>query len=326
MDACVAEAVKHKRILLFGEMLQATKFPDLGGLDELRCGCHLTGEVPSTGMLPGKFEPALISEEELSARSARVRKVAERDMRSYDDPETDLALWQKTLEEVQKGWLVGSLESEQVPPNAPRTFGLMPLIDDYSDSGVNACVGVAESPMLHTVDIACAALTIWFDTCADLDADCSLVIRTFDLASAYRQVGLSEKGKRFAYLRVYNPLCKGTSFFRSVVLPFGAVRSVHSFLRLARALCWIGVVGCRLVWTSFYDDFITLSRPVLAGSTEKVVTAFFKLLGWIFAEEGEKTQPFDLQCSALGVLFNLEPSRGREGVRDEHRWALQGIL
>ena len=82
---------------------------------------------------------------------------------------------------------------------------------------------------------------------------------------------------------------------------------MQSFLRLARALWWIGVVGFRLVWTSFYDDFITLSKPTLSGSTEQVVVALFKLSGWVFAEEGEKAQPFDLQCSARGVLFNLRP-------------------
>ena len=183
----------------------------------------------------------------------------------------------------------------------------MRLIDDYSESGVNSCVSVSESPMLHTVDIASASLTVWFEACARTDTSSALVIRTFDLASAYRQVGLSSSGRKFAYLRVYNPEAKRTCF-RSLVLPFGAIRSVHSFLRLARALWWIGVVGCRILWTSFYHDFITFSKPGLAGSTEKVVEALFKLLGWIFAEEGDKAQPFDLRCSALGVQVSLEPS------------------
>jgi hypothetical protein len=52
---------------------------------------------------------------------------------------------------------------------------------------------------------------------------------------------------------------------RSCVLPFGAVRSVHSFLRLSRAIWWLGTVGCKLMWTSFYDDFISYSRPVLVA-------------------------------------------------------------
>ena len=54
-------------------------------------------------MLPGKFEPALTTEEELQASASRIRKVAEKDMRCSDDPETDLIVWQKILEEAEKG-------------------------------------------------------------------------------------------------------------------------------------------------------------------------------------------------------------------------------
>ena len=64
MDPSVSQAVQNKRILLFREMLQETDFPDMGVIDELQLGSDLTGEVPCTGMLPGKFEPALISERE----------------------------------------------------------------------------------------------------------------------------------------------------------------------------------------------------------------------------------------------------------------------
>ena len=66
------------------------------------------------------------------------------------------------------------------------------------------------------------------------------------------------------------------------------------------------MTGCFLIWTSFYDDYISFSRPKLIGSTEKTMVALFKLLGWIFAEDSDKAQPFDLRCAALGVSFNLE--------------------
>ena len=313
MHGDVADAVKGKRILLFEEMLRATAFPDLGVVDELRHGSDLTGDIPLTNMLPGKFEPALISETELCANAARIRTAAVKEVRSSGDEEIDKIVWQKTLEEVEKGWLVGPLDEKHVPKDRPlsRRFGLkqrhgkVRLIDDYSESGVNSCVTVSESPMLHTVDVACAMMMVWFSACKEHGLDSAMAVRTFDLASAYRQVGLSESGQRFAFLRVFNPESGKASFFRSKVLPFGAVRSVHSFLRLARALWWLGVKGCCILWTSFYDDFISFSKPFLVGSTEQAVTALFKLLGWIFAEEGDKAQPFDMRCSALGVVFNL---------------------
>ena len=89
------------------------------------------------------------------------------------------------------------------------------------------------------------------------------------------------------------------------MLPFGAVRSVH---RLARAIWWIGVTGCKLLWTSFYNDFISYSKPALAACTESTVVTLFKLLGWAFAEDGDKCVPFADACDALGVFFNLGSS------------------
>jgi hypothetical protein len=62
------------------------------------------------------------------------------------------------------------------------------------------------------------------------------------------------------------------------------------------------------MWTSFYDDFISYSRPLLATNTEGTITTLFKLLGWAFAEAGDKCIPFAHVCEALGVAFNLEQS------------------
>ena len=40
-----------------------------------------------------------------------------------------------------------------------------------------------------------------------------------------------------------------------------------------------------------------LSADPSGGGTEQALTALFKLLGWIFTEEGDKAQPFGLHCS-----------------------------
>jgi hypothetical protein len=95
---------------------------------------------------------------------------------------------------------------------------------------------------------------------------------------------------------------------QAVVLPFGAIKSVHSFLRLARAIWWLGVKGCCLFWSSFFDDYIVFSPPSLAKSSELSAIALFKLLGWVFAEEGRKCKPFSDSCEALGVVFDLKDS------------------
>ena len=69
------------------------------------------------------------------------------------------------------------------------------------------------------------------------------------------------------------------------------------------------------MWTSFYDDFITCSKPALSGCAESTVISLFRLLGWVFAEDGDKCQPFSDSCEALGVAINLSDSeRGRATI------------
>ena len=157
MEPHVAETVSGKRILLLKEMLQATGFPDLDVIDELLSGSHLTGQVPTTGMLPGKFVPALLTVQELQKHAEMVRPKLDNDRAGSGDPEIDAAVWTKTLDEVSKGWLEGPLSSAQVPPDQPisRRFGFLQkkgkirLIDDYTESGVNKCVTSVESPVME---------------------------------------------------------------------------------------------------------------------------------------------------------------------------------
>ena len=123
------------------------------------------------------------------------------------------------------------------------------------------------------MDIACAAIACWFGDCEDQQTSSELVVKTFDLASAYRQVGLSKDGRKVSFIRVKNPSTGMWAFFQAQVLPFGAIKSVHSFLRLARALWWIGTTACLLAWSSFFDDYILLSTPALARSSELTASA-----------------------------------------------------
>lgn len=316
MDEHLARALKGKRIELFREMLLATEFPDVQVCDELLKGADLTGDIPCANMLPPKFSPALCTENMLRQKAALTRNQVLADCQSSGDRDLDNTVWTKTQEETEKGWLLGPFDPKEVPTSAPlsRRFGLVQkhgkirLIDDFSESSVNSAVSVCESPVLHTVDVAASLLVLWFRECRNAGIHPELHVRTFDLSSAYRQIGLSKHGREFSFIRVFDPTCNAPRLFQGTVLPFGAVRSVHSFLRCARALWWIGVVGCKLLWTSFYDDFICVSQLPLCNCAELTVIALFKLLGWAFAESGDKCVPFGCHAEALGVLFNLKDS------------------
>ena len=319
MDPAIAKVTCRKRMLLFEEILVDLSYPDLKVVDELKLGVDLTGEVPVTGMLPQKRSPPLLTEQALQSRSAMVRKTTRSSVGPSGDDEMDASIWEQTLDEVKKGWLQGPLVDSLVPETAPisRRFGVRQKnkirpVDDFSASGVNSAAGVSEAPALRTIDVIGSMLVDWLSCNKRLDRCSETHLRTFDLKSAYRQIGLSERGRAVAFIVVYNPDTKRGELFQCRALPFGAVRSVHSFLRLARALWFIGVVGGKLAWSSFFDDFLVASRPSLTKNTEDTVVSIFRLLGWEFAESGSKCVPFDFSTEVLGV--RIDSSRSSQGT------------
>lgn len=323
MDPIVRKAVANKRILLFKEMLEDCDYPDLDVVKELEVGAELIGEVAPTGMLPKCFKPALLDRTGLQKHAELMRHRLDEIASSSGDLEVDRQVWSQTEEEVQRGWLRGPVRLDEVPIGSPisRRFGLrqkakIRLIDDYSASNINACVGTTESPTLHTTDVVSAILALWLKSCKESDMDSTLNIRTFDLSSAYRQIALSSSGRGYGFIAVHCPDSGKAKFFQALVLPFGAVRSVHSFLRCARAIWFLGLVKLKILWSSFFDDYVTLTRPCLSSSTQNSVQALFKLLGWLFAESGKKAEPFDVNCVALGVRFDL--SAPRDGIACVH--------
>ena len=78
------------------------------------------------------------------------------------------------------------------------------------------------------------------------------------------------------------------------------------------ATWYIGVVGLRLCWTSFFDDFTLLSKKVCAESASIAAEGLFTLLGIDYAKEGKKAVPWSTQVKALGVVIDLSPA-GSQG-------------
>ena len=325
MDQSVAKVTEQKRILLFGEILRDLNYPDMQVVDELRFGVSLVGEVPVTNMLPQKRTPPLLTEDSLKSRSTMVRPSVRSSVGPSGDDELDASIWEQTLDEVPKGSLVGPLSDGDVPLDAPisRRFGVRQKskirpVDDFSASGVDKAAGVSESPALHTVDVIGSMLVDWLRCNRELQKSSETVLRTYDLKSAYRQIGLDEEGRAVAYIVVFDPNTNQGELFQCRALPFGAVRSVHSFLRLARAVWFVGVVGCKLAWSSFFDDFLVAARPSLANNTDMTVVSLFKLLGWEFAESGKKCVPFGKVTEVLGVCINASPSSDRQHSSHQH--------
>ena len=310
--------LEPKRLLLWKEMLQFYGYPDQEVFEEVIHGTRLAGAAPDVPSFDPCFKPAKLTLKELEDTAKTSRAALLATVRSTGDAEIDETVFQKTLEELECGWLEGPIPFSDLPDNAivSRRFGIrqtsgdtikIRLIDDFSASGVNDTVQVESAAKLHTLDVAAAL-------CMELlkvSGDQQWLGKTIDLSSAYRQLGISRESKWVPYTAVFDPKTRRPAFFAMRALPFGASNSVYSFLRVAHSLWWLGCKALRLIWSNFFDDFITLARSKEAELVAITAQQFFKLLGWAVSL-GDKDRPFDQTFKALGV--EIDCTRWTSGV------------
>lgn len=140
---------------------------------------------------------------------------------------------------------------------------------------------------------------------ASLRTDESWAGRTFDLVGAYRQRAVKPSSKKYAYMAARQPGSLELYGFRMRALPFGSVRSVHAFLRIPHSL-WFGLVReFKVLLSNHFDDFISVARTSDCTAIASCIHMYFKLLGWAFAESGDKAPPFASAFQALGVNITV---------------------
>ena len=64
--------------------------------------------------------------------------------------------------------------------------------------------------------------------------------------------------------------------------------SAHSFLRIAHSLWAILVSIFEVFISNYFDYFVAIATASETQSVTAAVTSTFKMLGWIFAETGDK--------------------------------------
>ena len=315
--------LSKKRLLLFKSLLERAGSPDVGLLDDITRGFDLTGKLPASNHFAAKFKPANIPPEALRGIADRARKVLLESVRSSGDKEIDAGVYEATMKERDKGFLRGPINVEDVPSGGTltRRFGVRQRdkvrpIDDDKASLVNSSVTQTEVVTLHGVDHIAgmgAALIKSFISQGRREA---LLAKCWDLAAAYKQIPLSDEAYEMdSYIIVYNPDSGRPEVFQQAVLPFGSVASVTAFLRCAMGL-WI--IGCRLLkltWTSYFDDFLSLTTSGLSKHTDICISTFFHLMGWDLSTD--KLVPYAECCKVLGVeLFLNKTPQGTFDVRN----------
>ena len=305
--------LQGKRFLVLKEILAEEGYPDLGLVDEMINGFELVGVMNESAALPPDFQPAVLTVDDLLTTSEPSNKAIIHSTKSSGSELIDSELFAKTREEVEKGWLEGPVSGFDVRGRVSRRFAVVQSdkvrpVDNYSESQVNDAVTITNRCTVDGVDsIAATVVAFVRDLHLKGKKREGVLGMTFDLKSAYRQLAVADGSLRWARLAVYNPHEQSTELYQQYSLPFGARASVIAFIRCARMIQWLAL-RLGIVSTSYFDDFVVLSRHDTASNTERSFACLLDLLGWKYDQSGDKADTMSTTVKALGVLFDLAPS------------------
>jgi hypothetical protein len=301
-----------KRLLPFNEILTALQYPDTELVDTICTGFPLTGWMPKSHVFPPHMKRPTHSLDAAKRPAKGVNNSIIKQVSEQADPELAAEVWNQSLDEVSKGWTWFDDESGMGGKILAKRFGLkqgdkIRMIDDCSIGGFNATCGTSEKLKVHAVD-EIAAYMCWCMTNLGKEAMQQVVGKTYDLKNAYKQYGVRPQDRDLLRIAVWDHVQGRVRLMGTNALPFGAVGSVGAFLRVSMAIWYIGVVGLRLCWTSFFDDFTLLSKRVNCNSAAVAAESLFSLLGVQFAREGKKAVEWATKVKTLGVVLDLEPA------------------
>eukprot|EP00434_Breviolum_minutum_P014069 symbB.v1.2.012406.t1/scaffold831.1/size159220/2 len=300
-----------KRLLLMKHIITSEGYDDVGLADDLISGFSLVGEVPRSHVLPQKMTPSTLRTADLKSNASKANQALRYMTRSSGDADLDIKLWDRTQVELSRGWLLGPLSWDQLPDSAvvSRRFPInqsekVRPIDDFFQSQINYEKATVDGP-----DVICALAVKLMKGLRDNGRSSQLLGRALDLASAYRQLAVAEDSYDVAFLSIFNPDTKEAALYQQVALPFGSVTAVNAFIRCSRFLQWTASHCLKLPMSCYFDDFVIFSPPELSNNSQSTLSLTLDILGWAFDKEGPKSDNFSARVSALGVVFNLDPTK-----------------
>ena len=290
-------------------MLQDLDYPDTTLVDEICQGFKLSGWLPKSNIFPSSLKRPARSMDAVRNMAKGLNRNITKQVAASLDADLATEVWELTKEELDKGWAWLDEECDFEQHVLAKRFGLRQgaktrLIDDCSVGGFNSTCGSTEKLKIHAID-EMAAYIAWCLTYLGETAMDGVVGKTYDLRNAYKQYGVCAEDRSLLRIAFWNPELRKVQFLGLNALPFGAIGSVNSFLRISMAIWYIGLRGLRLCWTAFFDDYTLLSKQTCSSSAAVSAENLFSLLGVDFAKEGKKAVPWGTEVCALGVKLDL---------------------
>ncbi|CAE7838062.1 URC1 [Symbiodinium sp. CCMP2592] len=310
------DILKGKRLRLFDTILQGIGFPDKQLVRDMRSGFRITGWLPDTDTRPSKVVPPVMHREEVWDIRKKHNHQIWSQCKPSADPKLDRELWEQSLKECAQGWATLETGHTQAPENCVlgRRFPVVQgdktrPIDDLSVSSVNSSLGSDEKivvqPSSSTISLALHIQSRCLSSKRKASQPAGMKGRTFDLKTAFKQLGIATEDLPFAKVSVWNPDAAAPAVLALKALPFGATGSVHGFSRCSLAIWQIAVCLLLLPLTVFFDDYTSVTVAEDSQSVETCFLLLLKLLGWRAALDGSKAQSFAESFVSLGIAYIL---------------------
>ena len=315
-------------------------------------------DLPDCGLFPKRMHEPELSLDDLKGIAPFAHASLLRDMERYKTEdrlanlETDQQLYEKTLEEKEKGLVNGPCSVSEIcsmfgnewayaPRFAVAQKGDIRPIDNFSKCGQNLTARTGESIDPAGVDDIAALVKTWIlainkgrrtgwitlstsageilqgrmhPQFAEGSGLRSLVGKLTDLKSAYKQMFGEEACQRWGILAVKNPGAKTIELFLQTALGFGSHSAVNGFNMAARSM---QIILCRdLICTNihYFDDYTSIEPDVGASAADQCMKCFFALTGWTVKTGPDVIEEHRPVFHPLGVTVDL--SRTLEGEVD----------
>ena len=306
-----ARVLKGKRVALVQELLDSIGYPDTSLVPEMVQGFGLTGWMTKSGVFPSRVRRPKFCKDTLVKLAKGINHATLSSMDRRQEAALEQGAWDETCKELGEGWLWKD-EADRDNIVIAKRFGLrqgakVRVIDDCSVCGLNSTVGLSEKFRIHNIDQLATMMAHSFNLAQGQHP--KVLGRTYDLKSAYKQFPISEESRALLRIAVHEPGRVRPHLMGLDVLPFGAVASVASFLRISLAVWYIGLRCLGIYWSAFYDDYSVVCRSEMVSNTAWACESLFRLLGLRFAQEGSKATPFDSQFKMLGLVVDLTDSQ-----------------
>lgn len=252
------------------------------------------------------------------------------------DPAADRGLESVTNAEVQTVWLAGPFMAKELHDRhafwlPARRFGVrqgnkLRAIDDYSIIGHNSACHVPDKADMERVDSTAAICHTFLaaqgagdDTyrldfsdvtiiAGDIHLDLTdgsakdLAGKTWDVASAYRQLARNLSDAGLSEVGVWLPSLGRAGFLEQRAMPFGGVASVHFWIWVSRFLHTLLLRGLYILATHRVDDYSIVELLRKAASADE---RFFVMLSW----PTKAPDTFARTFTPSGVVFDFRESR-----------------